>query len=130
MGVTCDNAANNDVMIAELSQLVPMFAGAASQTRCFLHVVNLIAKSVLRQFDVKSMKTKDTKLDEEIKDEELEMLSESGQTEGDNSEENFDLEDSDDGYVDEQEALSAEELEKLESTTQPVRTALSKVIQY
>ena len=104
-------------MITELSQLVPMFAGAASQTHCFLHVVNLIAKSVLHQFDVKSMKMKDTKLDEEIKDEELETLSESGQTEGDNSKENFDLGDSDDRYVDEWEALSAEELEKLESTT-------------
>ena len=117
-------------MITELSQLVPMFAGAASQTHCFLHVINLIAMSVLCQFDVKSMKTKDIKLDEEIEDEELEMLSESGQTEGNNSKENFNLEDSDDRYVDEQEALSAEELEKLESTTQPIRTVLSKVILY
>ena len=40
-------------MIWELAYRVPMFAGAASQTRCFLHIVNLVAKSLIRQFDVK-----------------------------------------------------------------------------
>ncbi|KAF8546220.1 hypothetical protein OG21DRAFT_1380027, partial [Imleria badia] len=51
LSVTCDSAANNDIMIRELAVLADGFAGPASHTRCFLHVVNLIAKSILCQFD-------------------------------------------------------------------------------
>ncbi|KAF8546591.1 hypothetical protein OG21DRAFT_1373998, partial [Imleria badia] len=51
LSVTCDNASNNDAMIKALSKMVPTFRGAASHTRCFLHIVNLVAKSLIRQFD-------------------------------------------------------------------------------
>ncbi|KAF8546236.1 hypothetical protein OG21DRAFT_1375408, partial [Imleria badia] len=51
LGVTCDNAANNGVMVDELETQVLGFGGAASYTRCFLHVINLVAKSLIRQFD-------------------------------------------------------------------------------
>ncbi|KIK76677.1 hypothetical protein PAXRUDRAFT_169130, partial [Paxillus rubicundulus Ve08.2h10] len=47
-----DNASNNDAMIRELEDMVPSFSSSASHTRCFLHVVNLVAKSLIRQFDV------------------------------------------------------------------------------
>ena len=40
---------------SQLSIQVPSFAGTASHTRCFLHIVNLIAKSLLSQFDSKKM---------------------------------------------------------------------------
>ena len=53
--MTCDNASNNDVMIEELQECIPEFAGSASHTHCFLHIVNLIAKSLLRQFDAQKM---------------------------------------------------------------------------
>lgn len=53
LGVTCDNAANNEVMIDELANLAPDFRGASSRARCFLHVVNLVAKSIIRIFDIK-----------------------------------------------------------------------------
>ncbi|KAG1831813.1 hypothetical protein EV424DRAFT_1272437, partial [Suillus variegatus] len=52
LSVTCDNASNNNVMIEDLAALVPEFAGSASHTRCFLHTINLIAKSLIREFDV------------------------------------------------------------------------------
>lgn len=39
-------------MIKHLSTLVDNFPGAPNQTRCFTHILNLVAKSVLRQFDV------------------------------------------------------------------------------
>jgi len=52
LSVTCDNTANNDTMIEHLSTLVDNFPGAPNQTRCFTHILNLVAKSVLRQFDV------------------------------------------------------------------------------
>ncbi|KAF8548495.1 hypothetical protein OG21DRAFT_1374013, partial [Imleria badia] len=51
LSVTADNASNNDAMVHVLGELVPAFGGAPSQTRCFLHVVNLIAKSLIHQFN-------------------------------------------------------------------------------
>ena len=37
-------------MVNELMDLLPNFSGAPN--RCFLHIVNLVAKSILKQFDV------------------------------------------------------------------------------
>ncbi len=49
--MTCDNASNNDTMIDELARVLPSFAGAPNRVRCFTHVLNLVAKSLIRQFD-------------------------------------------------------------------------------
>jgi hypothetical protein len=38
-------------MVTRLSQILPAFGGERSHVRCFLHVVNLIAKAIMRQFD-------------------------------------------------------------------------------
>ena len=38
-------------MIEHLATLVDTFPGAANQTRCFAHILNLVAKSILRQFE-------------------------------------------------------------------------------
>lgn len=40
-------------MIDELHVHIPEFAGSPSHTRCFLHIINLVAKSLIHQFDVK-----------------------------------------------------------------------------
>ncbi|KAF8156433.1 hypothetical protein BJ912DRAFT_831093, partial [Pholiota molesta] len=48
LSIACDNTSNNDVMIAKLP---PEFS-AVNQTLCFLHVVNLTAHSLVRQFNV------------------------------------------------------------------------------
>ena len=39
-------------MIDELCALLEVFPGAENQTRCFAHIINLIAKTVIQQFDV------------------------------------------------------------------------------
>ncbi|KIK31982.1 hypothetical protein CY34DRAFT_36103, partial [Suillus luteus UH-Slu-Lm8-n1] len=52
LSVTCNNASNNNVMVDKLEILVPECVGEASHTRCFLHTVNLAAKSLIREFDV------------------------------------------------------------------------------
>ena len=52
LGVTCDNATANNAMIDELPTLIKKFAGGRGQVHCFAHVVNLVAKSILKQFDV------------------------------------------------------------------------------
>ncbi|TFK78991.1 hypothetical protein K466DRAFT_469637, partial [Polyporus arcularius HHB13444] len=51
LGVTADNASPNDTMIDELTKLLPDFAGQDNRARCFDHIVNLCAKSVLKPFD-------------------------------------------------------------------------------
>ncbi|KAG1747816.1 uncharacterized protein EDB91DRAFT_1048098, partial [Suillus paluster] len=47
-----DNASNNNTMTAELADLVAHFGGESAWTCCFLHVVNLIAKSLIKEFDL------------------------------------------------------------------------------
>jgi hypothetical protein len=39
-------------MIEELSELLHDFPGEANRTRCFTHILNLVAKSIIKQFDV------------------------------------------------------------------------------
>ncbi|KAG2344983.1 hypothetical protein BDR05DRAFT_881316, partial [Suillus weaverae] len=50
--VTCNNAFNNTVMLDDLEANLPDFSGTAAHTCCFLHTVNLVAKLLLREFDV------------------------------------------------------------------------------
>ena len=38
-------------MIEHLAVLVDTFPGAANQIRCFAHILNLVVKSILRQFE-------------------------------------------------------------------------------
>ncbi|KDR65506.1 hypothetical protein GALMADRAFT_148651 [Galerina marginata CBS 339.88] len=56
LSITYDNATNNDAMIEGLSDLLEDFPGAANQTRCFTHVLNLIVKSIIKQFDIPEAK--------------------------------------------------------------------------
>jgi len=44
-------------MLNELGKLVEAFPGAPNQARCFLHILNLVAKSVMHQFDPPNAKT-------------------------------------------------------------------------
>ncbi|KAF8579676.1 hypothetical protein K439DRAFT_1305024, partial [Ramaria rubella] len=51
LSITCDNASANDKMIEELDRFITNFLGEANRTHCFVHIVNLIANSMLKQFD-------------------------------------------------------------------------------
>jgi hypothetical protein len=44
------------MMIAELANLLDDFPGPANQMQCFTHILNLIVKSVIRQFDLPKSK--------------------------------------------------------------------------
>src|SRR5258708_3012064 len=56
LDVTADNASNNDKMIERLAELIDNFPGTANQTRCFTHILNLVAKSALHQFEAPKAK--------------------------------------------------------------------------
>ncbi|EIW51357.1 uncharacterized protein TRAVEDRAFT_104831, partial [Trametes versicolor FP-101664 SS1] len=52
LGVACDNASPNDVMVDILGDHLDAFEGSLGRVRCFAHVINLVVKTLLRQFDV------------------------------------------------------------------------------
>lgn len=60
LGITCDNASNNDSMVESLATIMSHFPGEANRARCLAHIVNLVAKIILRQFDEPRKKKKKT----------------------------------------------------------------------
>ena len=121
--MTCDNAKNNDVMIQELETLTLEFAGFASHTRCFLHIVNLVAKSMLCQFDAKKVTIKRDSEMAALVDELAEEEAMADEIEDDDDKEV----DNEDGWIDEMESRTEDERIKLEDSMRPVRLALAKV---
>jgi len=117
-------------MIDELIDLLPNFPGSANRCCCFLHIVNLIAKSLLKQFDIPK-KSADAALDDAERElinlavgidvEEMVTIAEQGA--GSNGEDNDNVE----GWVDETASMSAEEREELREKVQPVHLVLVKV---
>jgi hypothetical protein len=53
-------------MVESLEGLINDFPGTANQTRCFLHTLNLVVKSILKQFDLPPKKKKSSDNDDEI----------------------------------------------------------------
>lgn len=63
-------------MVSEMASLLPGFDGELSRVRCFAHVLNLVAKSLIRQFDAKGDKEEDTAAEDEAELAELRALAE------------------------------------------------------
>ena len=122
-----------DTLSEHLAEQVPAYS-TVNRTRCFTHILNLVAKSLLRQFDITKLKDSSDKdlspeeehllaLAEGIDDEELIMAQ---QDDANDSEDPTD-DDNSDGWVDEIEELSEEEREMLKSHIRPVSRVLVKV---
>ena len=56
LNVTCDKVTANDVMIDHLATILEEFPGFPNQTCCFAHILNLVAKCVMRQFDTPNLR--------------------------------------------------------------------------
>jgi len=119
-------------MIEELADMLPNYPGAANCARCFLHIVNLITKTLLKQFDIPKKNAKATldaaemellELAQGIELEEMLTVAEQGAGDKDDREENDNLE----GWVDEVALLTDEERAKLHDNIGPVRLVLVKV---
>jgi hypothetical protein len=122
-------------MIEELANLLDDFPGSENQTRCFLHILNLVVKSIIRQFDLpKSKKASgdDDKDDPALDAAIAELLKLAGDIEleeqitasaGDNKA----ADDDDEGWIDEHEDMTEDELKELVASVQPVRLLLTKV---
>ena len=125
-------------MIAELAKILPKFS-EVSHTRCFLHIVNLVAKSIIKQFDVPK-KQEDEHLDKaeqelrnlagdvELEEQEAVEAMTQHQIGGNTDSEIEDQNDDDvDGWVDEMTLLSPAEREQVEEDIRPVKLVLVKV---
>ncbi|THU92087.1 hypothetical protein K435DRAFT_556266, partial [Dendrothele bispora CBS 962.96] len=53
LGNVTDNASNNDTYVQNLGWLLPdnALTGQHTHIRCFAHVLNLVVKAMLKQFD-------------------------------------------------------------------------------
>lgn len=123
-------------MIDELEFLLSAFS-KANHTHCFLHVNNLVARTLVRQFDVPK-KTKRTTLedDEDDPDDEIHKLAEDIDLEEMQMREallrnagadEIGVDDITDGWVNEIAALTQAEHEVLQAHLRPVRLLLVKV---
>ena len=106
-------------MIEELGNLLDNFLGTANQTHCFTHILNLVVKSILAQFEL-------PKAQMHIADEILQLADalelEEDVTAGDDEDD-----DNVEGWVDKREGMSEDDLEDLEARIQPIRLLLIKV---
>ena len=128
LSVTCNNASANDTMIDKLSELLEEFPGSANRTRCFNHILNLVAKSVMKQFDLPKARAGEA-LDAAAEalaglggDIESQEMLPDGDLVGDEEKD-----DNSDGLVDICQEMSDEEIALLDNTLQPVRLVLAKV---
>jgi hypothetical protein len=121
-------------MISELIDLVENFPGPANQTRCFTHILNLVVKSILRQFDLPNPKPESgNSLDDGSN--ELSSLADNLEGEEDvlSREENGGIaaeepeDDNLEGWVDERTLMDEDDLDELEGSVKPVRVLLTKV---
>lgn len=121
-GLTADNASSNDTLTTELAKLVPLFDGSF-RVRCFLHICNLVAKSLLRIFDDPKLKddAEIAILAENLDIEELEAV-EVDVRNGITSDE-----DDDDGLIDVMGELDEDEHTSIVEAIQPVKKVLVKV---
>ena len=116
-------------MVTELAYLLDDFPGSANQTRCFAHVLNLVVKSIISQFDLpKNKNGKDLK--EATKEllslaDNIEVEEEVSSRDGEDGEAGED--DNIEGWVDEHTLMDEEELEELEESVEPVHVLLTKV---
>jgi hypothetical protein len=120
-------------MIVELADLIPSFPGDANRAHCFNHVLALVAKSAVRQFDVPkgladaALDDAERELRELADGIDLEDAQTRGQWEGDGDDDDPDEDDNDDGWVDEVAHLAIADRKELEENIRPVRLVLVKV---
>ncbi|TFY55495.1 hypothetical protein EVJ58_g8214 [Rhodofomes roseus] len=135
LGVTCDNASSNDVMIEEMEAMILSFRGARARSRCFCHIINLVAKMVLRQFEPpkrnKKKKQSATDLDEDedpdLEDWDKELQEMMEDLDFDDEDENAQGADSLDGFYDVRDDLDAASRASMEAEVRPVKMMLLKL---
>lgn len=137
LSVTCDNASNNDTMVEHLDELIKAFGGDFARTRCFLHILNLTAQSLIKQFDVKAVQDVE-QVDDDVRrllelareiEVEREAAGDADSDEEMGEDEDGLLDDDNESWVDEVASLNDVEREEFEEEVRPVKMTLAKVSQ-
>lgn len=128
LALTSDNATPNDTMAEVLDQILPSFDGMNARGRCFDHIVNLCAKSVLKPFDIEKKKVGEavSAAEEAVQAllEDVDLYSAGLDLPAG---EDMDEDDDAEGFIDEREEMDEEERENLEESIAPVKLVLTKV---
>ena len=114
-------------MINHLATLLAAFPGSANRTRCFTHILNLVAKCIMKQFDTPKKKKPDDNIladdeDEDVADLQVALDELEGELEDD-----VIGEDGDNWEFDMRIELTEKEINELEETVKPIRHVLTKV---
>ena len=133
LAVTCNNASSNNVMIDEMEHLIVSFRGCCARSRCFCHIINLVAKMVLHQFEPPKHKKKTGTHDDEDDDEgdltdwdkELQRMMED--LDFNDEDEDAPGADSLEGFYDIRDDMSTAERATMEAEVRLVKTMLLKV---
>lgn len=133
LAITADSAASNDVMVDELDERIETFDGSVNRARCFDHITNLVAKSLLRPFDIEPKKGAEDndKMGAVLAEAEQALLELANGLDGEGLDlaagDDDDADDNTEGWVDEVAELSAAAREELEAAVVPVKRLLVKV---
>ena len=114
-------------MIEELEDRIKDFAGLINHTRCFLHVLNLVVKSVIRQFDLPKKRVEAILKEAKAK---LVQLAGNLEIEELDTQKDFDGEDDDNnvkGWIDEREEMTVGERDELDDSVRLFHLMLTKV---
>jgi hypothetical protein len=118
-------------MIEHLAALIDTFPGASNQTRCFAHILNLVVKSILRQFEAPKGKAMDEAAAKELAAvlNEIDFDDEASDVGDDDVDDDVD-DDNEDGPPDEQDDLSEQELLSHKESVKPIQVVLTKVSKF
>lgn len=125
LALTADNASSNNTLTEELAILNPNFL-PDSRVRCFLHICNLVAKSLLRIFDSVKARANDDNYQDlaygaEDESDEAETADSNSQDGGIGKDDN-----SNDGFIDPIEKMDKEKRQMTQEEMMPVRNVLKK----
>jgi len=120
----CDNALVNDVMVDHLKILLDVFPGSSNQTRCFAHILNLVARCIMKQFDMPKKKNQQGD-DNDDEEDAADLVAALDELEGELENEEGDMKENDGWEYDMRIEMSDEEVEELEKSVKPVRNVLS-----
>lgn len=108
-------------MIDHLATMLDNYPGSANRTRCFTHILNLVAKCIMKQFDTPKKKKKADSDAGEVDEDADDLAAAFDELEEE-------LEDENGGWEYDMCAdMTSEDVENLEENVKPVRRVLSKV---
>ncbi|GJE85026.1 hAT transposon family protein [Phanerochaete sordida] len=71
LGITADNASNNNTLVADLETSLSGINSRQTRVRCFAHILNLVVKAIISPFMKKKKKPSATSGDDDTDDDDL-----------------------------------------------------------